>query len=83
MLPLPMLAGQHMPQSPIARMQGELKLAATGAGGSAEATADDSSVGQQVDAQTEEDEFDLADLMSEEIEVKASAHCKSGLPGRA
>jgi hypothetical protein len=53
-------------------LQGKLALTRTAAGGRDAAAAGDASTTEQGDAPTEEDEFDLADLMSEEIEVRGA-----------
>ena len=63
----------HNPHT-VASTQGELKLAAKGAGGGGMSAAGDSSTEQSGDVPTEEDEFDLKDLMSEEIGVRRRAH---------
>ena len=56
-------------------IQGELMLADKAAGSGGKSAAGDTSTEQPGDAPTEEDEFDLKDLMSEEIGVRRRAHC--------
>ena len=62
-------------RSTLCSVQGELKLGEKGAGNGGRSAAGDSSTELPGDVPTEEDEFDLKDLMSEEIGVRRRACC--------